>query len=369
LYNGWRNPNHSPFSLCPSTMSSHIPSTRVTSTIYSSDSQPFSPYSLEEESDKPLRTELPPPAPLAEKHKSHGLNFYRSISWILGFRDKYSLLNCFVWGGALVGFCLARSITMNPSGIANNLVPGEWFGFRQPLYKITLFIHIYLTTFGGIFSVLQFFPALRRWKVLLHRLNGYGVLFCLIPGNIVGAIVARRSFGGELNVQSAYYILAIMILYAGLLGIYNVKKDTRRHRKWMLRMVVYFAAAITARLIMLAAREIITVIGTYYSIWRCDEVMNLLSDPTALQNAFPQCVAAGANPSSIWVAVHASTRDGPLYTASSVRAVQGMALWIATLMHMAGVECYIIKTESANQTRLGYVLEPLDFTEDSTMHY
>lgn len=112
---------------------------------------------------------------------------------------------------------------------------------------------------------------------------GYGVLFCLVPGNIVGAISARRSFGGELNVQSAYYILAIMILYSGLLGIYNVKKDTRRHRKWMLRtssllsmgvhlikptqgMVVYFAAAITARLIMLAARQIITVVGTYYSV-------------------------------------------------------------------------------------------------------
>jgi hypothetical protein len=66
--------------------------------------------------------------------------------------------------------------------------------------------------------------------------SGYGVSFCLIVGNISGSIIARRSFGGELNVQSGYYTLGIMVVFAGLMGLYNVKKDTRRHRKWMLRM-------------------------------------------------------------------------------------------------------------------------------------
>ncbi|KAJ6602489.1 hypothetical protein DFH09DRAFT_899752 [Mycena vulgaris] len=199
-------------------------------------------------------------------------------------------------------------------------------------------------------------------------LSGYGVLFCLIVGNICGSIVARRSFGGELNVQSAYYILGIMVVYAALMGIYNVKKDTRRHRRWMLRMVVYFATAISARVIMAAAAQIVSDIGTYYSIWRCDEVLNLLTDPQAVQSSFPQCVAAGVDPTAIWVAVHAST-NGPLYFASSVRATQGMALWIATLLHIVGAEFYIYKTEASNQVRLGFVLEPLDFTEDSTTSY
>jgi len=257
----------------------------------------------------------------------------------------------------------------NPTKIAAQLIPGEWFWFRQPMYKINLFIHIYLTTLGGIGAVLQFIPSIRRRAVILHRLNGYGVLFCLIVGNICGSIIARRSFGGELNVQSAYMILGFMILFTGLMGIYNVKKDTRQHRKWMLRMVVYFAVAITARLIMLAAREIITIIGTYYSIWRCDEIFNLLVDPTVIEASFPQCLAAGVNPSSLWVSVHASTHDGPLYVASSVRATQGMALWIATLIHIVAVEFYINKTESSNQVRLGFALEPLDFAEDSTTSY
>lgn len=60
-------------------------------------------------------------------------------------------------------------------------------------------------------------------------------LVMLIPGNICGSIIARRSFGGEINVQSAFYILGIMTVFAGLMGLYYVKRETRKHRKWMLR--------------------------------------------------------------------------------------------------------------------------------------
>ncbi|KAJ7159836.1 hypothetical protein C8R43DRAFT_1124205 [Mycena crocata] len=348
-------------------MSSPTTSSRIPSALYGPDS--FSPY-IEEE--KRLEApETPRLDPLNSKRRQPRGSVYRSISWILGFREKYSLLNCFIWGGALVGFCLARSITMNPGRAPDLLIPGEWFWFQQPMYKINLFIHIYLTTIGGIGALLQFIPAMRRRKMILHRLNGYGVLTCLILGNICGSIIARRSFGGELNVQSAYYILGIMVVFSGLMGIYNVKKDTRRHRKWMLRMVVYFAVAITARLIMLASREIISQIGTYYSIWRCDEIFDLLGDLQARQELYPQCVAAGVNPAAVWVAVHATTQDNSslLFAASSARAVQGMALWIATLIHIVGVEHYIHKTDSSNQVRLGFVLEPLDYSEDSKTSY
>jgi len=347
------------------------PRSRIVSTLYSQEEQqqPYSPYTIEEEERNenklhPMAMAMAPTEP--PPRASHSLNAYRSISWILGFREPFSLLHCFVWGGALVGFSLARSVTMSPSQLADGqLIPGEWFWFKAPIYKINLLIHIYLTILGGIAVILQFLPAIRRRYMVFHRLNGYGVLFCLIVGNICGSIVGRRSFGGELNVQSAYYILGIMVVYSGLLGIYNVKKDTRRHRKWMLRMVSYFAAVITARLIMIAGAQIVTDIGTYFSIWRCDEVLNLLSDSDALQRDFPRCVAPGVDTAHAWVAVHASNNDGPLHLASAFRAVTGMALWIATLMHMAAVEFYIIMTEQANEIRVGFALEPLDLTEDA----
>ncbi|KAJ7364730.1 hypothetical protein DFH08DRAFT_799044 [Mycena albidolilacea] len=263
---------------------------------------------------------------------------------------------------------------------------GEWFWFNQPTYKVNLFIHIYLSTckspslclpgltraVGGIGAVFQFIPAIRRRKVIVHRLNGYSVLTCLIVGNICGGIVGRRSFGGELNVQSGYYVMGLLVVVAALLGIYYVKKDTRRHRRWMLRMVVYFAATISARLIMLAAARIITIVDTYYSVWRCDEVLNLLTDMETVGDLYPQCAAAGTNAAHIWVAVHSSTHGGPLNYASALRAVHGMALWISTIIHAVAVEFYVRahetnpfsatdRTEATNQVRLDYALEPLDF--------
>ncbi|KAJ7873750.1 hypothetical protein B0H13DRAFT_2348840 [Mycena leptocephala] len=229
---------------------------------------------------------------------------------------------------------------------------------------------------GGIAAVLQFIPAIRRRKIILHRLNGYGVLACLVVGNVSGAIVGRRSFGGELNVQSGYYAMGVMVVVSAIMGIYYVKKDTRRHRKWMLRMVVYFSATISARLIMLSAASIITIIGTYYSVWRCDEVLNLLGKLETVQSSYPQCVATGDDFARAWVAVHSSTDDGlsmACYSTAShyseTSASAGMAIWIAILIHVVVVEFYIHKTEATNQVRLDYALEPLNTAEESSTSY
>ncbi|KAJ7183456.1 hypothetical protein C8R46DRAFT_884571 [Mycena filopes] len=194
---------------------------------------------------------------------------------------------------------------------------------------------------------------------------GYGVLTCLSVGNICGAIVARRSFGGELNVQAGYFVMALMVISAGSMGLVYVKRDTRRHRKWMLRMVVYFGAAITGRLITLAAASIITLVGTYYTVWRCDQLLSLLSDP---QVSFPECVSSTVDPAHIWVAVRASTTGGDLYNASALRASHGMGIWIAILLHVIGAEIYIERTEAANHVRRDYALEPLDFSEDAALN-
>jgi hypothetical protein len=89
--------------------------------------------------------------------------------------------------------------------------------------------------------------------IILHRINGtnkyriqshladplvhsgYFCLFCLVPGNICGSLIAIKSYGGELNVQTTYYLLGIMITISGFIGWWNVKRDTRKHRQWMLR--------------------------------------------------------------------------------------------------------------------------------------
>jgi hypothetical protein len=68
-----------------------------------------------------------------------------------------------------------------------------------------------------------------------NQIIGYFVIITLVIGNVGGGIIARRSLGGEINVQTAYYILAIMTIGALLIGLINARRNTRLHRKWMLR--------------------------------------------------------------------------------------------------------------------------------------
>uniref|UniRef100_A0A0W0EXX4 DUF2306 domain-containing protein n=1 Tax=Moniliophthora roreri TaxID=221103 RepID=A0A0W0EXX4_MONRR len=265
----------------------------------------------------------------------------------------------FVFGGALIGYCLARSLLMDPVKMRALTPPGEFFWFNMRLYRINYILHIYLTILGGIFVGVQFLPMIRRKYILLHRLNGYFVIITLVIGNIGGAIVARRSFGGEINAQSAYYILGIMTIVPLLIGFFFARRNTKLHRKWMLRAVVYFATVISGKLIILAANRIITNIDSFYSLWRCDEILFVLRSVEQLVGQYPQCSTSG-DP-SFHVAVHASLNEGELGYASASRVTHGMALWVAALIHVVGVEAYLRYSEKANYERHNFALEPQDF--------
>lgn len=227
------------------------------------------------------------------------------------------------------------------------------------MYKTCLMIHIYLSIISGIFAVLQFLPAIRRRSVILHRINGYLVLLLLLPATVCGAIIARRTLGGDLDIQSAFYILSILIIFSASMGIINVRR-TRKHRKWMLRTVVLAGVPVTVRLITLAARRIVSNLGSYYALWRCDQLLFVMTDLNAVQQSYPQCTQAGANITNVFAAVHATIKGNKLSSASTLRVTFGMSLWIGIVIHIIGVEIYIRMTESSNRHRRGFVLEPED---------
>jgi hypothetical protein len=95
---------------------------------------PVSPYPASERAGGPMSSTEPPP---------RWQSIYRSASWIVGFREPYSLVlrsyHCMLllavgvnafdvvifFGGALVGFCLARSFMMNPVNVRERTVPGS----------------------------------------------------------------------------------------------------------------------------------------------------------------------------------------------------------------------------------------------------
>ncbi|KAF9258562.1 hypothetical protein L218DRAFT_729626 [Marasmius fiardii PR-910] len=290
------------------------------------------------------------------------MSFYLSLSRMLGFREKLSLILMFIFGGALLGYCLAKSFFMDSKKRMELTTAGELFWFNRAPYKATYIIHIFLSILGGIFVGSQFIPAIRRQFMFFHRINGYFCILTIGLSNIAGAVVARRSFGGELNVQSAYWTLAIMSTLALTLGIWYVRRDTRKHRRWMLKGVVYFAAVITGRLTMMAANAIITLSGEYSVPWRCDELFSVLNDTKQLSRLYPECQTSGntlVNPTRS-VTVHCSVHEGSLGIASCERATHGMGLWVALLLHVVGVEIYLRCTERANYQKMGYVLEPRD---------
>ncbi|KAK0211909.1 hypothetical protein IW262DRAFT_1280250 [Armillaria fumosa] len=208
----------------------------------------------------PLHTEKKP------HRKIPGGSAYFTISNIVGFKQRWSFLIFFIFGGALLGFCLFCARMMNFALMQKYAPPGQWFWYGQKMMKVNYAIHIYTSVFGGIFALFQFLPAIRRRAVIVHRLNGYFVLILLIPSNVCGGIVAYRAFGGEINAQAMYYTLGLVSGGCLVIGYLNVKKETREHRKWMLRGVVIFSVVITGQLITRAARRIVTDIGNYYSV-------------------------------------------------------------------------------------------------------
>jgi hypothetical protein len=78
-------------------MSSHPPSTSITITLSTAEAAEdlYPPYMVEEDTEKaPAESVTPGLDKHSKRRQPRVLTFYRSISWMLGFRDKYSLFNC-----------------------------------------------------------------------------------------------------------------------------------------------------------------------------------------------------------------------------------------------------------------------------------
>ncbi|KAG8993644.1 hypothetical protein FRB94_010495 [Tulasnella sp. JGI-2019a] len=308
----------------------------------------------------PERYQSGPGQPAASERKWPLSNVYWSISGIMGFREKWSLLLFFIFGGALSAYCLARAEFFNWNRLQDLMSTGEWYLYRPEPYKGALIFHIYSSIFAGFWAPWQFIPAIRRQKMHLHRLNGYLTLILLIPSTVAGAVIARRAFGGAVDIQAANYAQGILIVFAAIKGYSHVKTNTRKHRKWMLRTVAYLAASVTAKLTKLIASKIVSDVGSYYTIWTCAEVQFLQSIGKGVPDfaaAYPSCNTDG-DLSKIHLAIHASTVETPVNEGSAIREVSAMVLFVALLIHSLGIEIYIRASESRNQERHGFVLEP-----------
>ncbi|CAE6472477.1 unnamed protein product [Rhizoctonia solani] len=281
-------------------------------------------------------------------------NAFVRVFQALGFKKGYNFVLWVIFGGAMVGFALARYMYLNPSIMLKGIAPGEGYWFQHGIYHAGILIHVATTLTAGVIAVTQFVPLIRYKALIVHRTLGYVALFLLVIGVASAFAIMRRSFGGDLGIQSAVLVLGTMTLVSAVLAWGNIKRlQIDQHRKWMLRTWFYAASIITVRIIMIIIAQIISTIGQYYTIWNCGEVLYALdNNSTQLTEFYPMCTG---DLESIPVPVPAVWTIG-LTVGSTLRASFGPSVWISLVLHAVGVEIYIHLTpgESARLRKVSY---------------
>lgn len=167
----------------------------------------------------------------------------------------------------MVGFCLARFMYLHVPTLAKNIAPGEGYYMLTSKYKPAFLIHLASILPSGILATLQFIPQIRYRALIVHRLCGYISLFLLLVGTGSGFALGRRSFGGDIAVQSVVVLLGTVTLVSAGLAYYNIKRlQIDQHRKWMLRTWFYAGTIITARLLLFITANILSAINQYHSV-------------------------------------------------------------------------------------------------------
>jgi uncharacterized membrane protein len=164
---------------------------------------------------------------------------FRKTYTALGFTKGYNALLWFHLAGAMLGFCLARTPYLAiDSYFRENVAPGEWFYFRQPFYRAGITLHLAVVIPAGVLAAVQFTPVLRHKALILHRINGYAIILLVTLANISGLMVARRAFGGTVEIQMFVGLLALATTVSMVMAWVNIKRlQIARHRAWMLRCV------------------------------------------------------------------------------------------------------------------------------------
>jgi uncharacterized membrane protein len=245
-----------------------------------------------------------------------------------------------IFAGAMVGFSLARLVYLDlPGQFAKGSSPGEWFWYQSGHYRIGITLHLGCILPAGLLLGWQFVPIIRHKAIWLHRINGYIVVTLILVSHAGVLMIARRSFGGDPSLQAGFGLLVLATTWSLALALYNVKRlQIDQHRAWMLRTMFYLGTIITERIIMVIAAQIITMIGSYHTIWSCDELKFVLKDNIQhLEQAYPQCISN----SSANVVVRADFGTQVEEVGASLRITFGMAMWLAIALHAVGVEIYL----------------------------
>ncbi|CAK3872029.1 hypothetical protein CB0940_07210 [Lecanosticta acicola] len=263
----------------------------------------------------------------------------------IGFHKGYNFTLLFIFGGALLGFALARTPYLNVNdNFLPRAAPGEAYWYRQSWYNIGISIHLLCIIPAAILAIVQFIPIIRYRLLLLHRINGYLVVLLLLVSNVGALMIARRAFGGTPASQACIGTLAIGTTTAAILAYINIKRlQIEQHRAWMLRCFFWLGCTVTERIIQIIAVQVISMIGSYYVAIPCQQITGAGGDASRYLSC--QADADG------WAVVHAafSNAQGVEEVAAIFQLTFAMSLWLAFAIHVVGVEVYLHLTKAETE--------------------
>ncbi|ORY16407.1 hypothetical protein BCR34DRAFT_637899 [Clohesyomyces aquaticus] len=269
----------------------------------------------------------------------------------IGFNRSYNLALWFIFSGALFGFTLARFSYLNFRGI---FCPKKSSGGNEcyyylnfPRYHVGIILHLATILPACLLVLFQFTPVIRQKFLLFHRINGYTVLLLFALSTAGALMIARHTFGGGLDTQSAVGFLALLTVGSFIISIINIKRlQIEQHRAWMLRGWFYAGCIITTRIIMIIAAMTISSPpdgGAYYTARPCDQLLFIHKTQNETLTYYPTCESyfngSNSNHEAIVRATMNSTKASEITAALGVSF--GMALWLALAIHAVGVEIYL----------------------------
>ncbi|KAH8681384.1 hypothetical protein BX600DRAFT_543963 [Xylariales sp. PMI_506] len=288
----------------------------------------------------------------------------RKVYNCVGFSKLHNFVLWFALCGALFLFTLSRLPYINIYGVfcAKNgsALPGECFYYLNfSRYNIGILLHLGCILPAALLACIQFAPVIRHKAIFAHRIVGYIVLLLSLLGTIGAFMIARRSFGGGTDLQSAAGTLGIMFLVSLGTALVNIKRmRIEEHRAWMLRAWFYAGSIMTMRIILVIAAVIISVAGEYYMAQPCDKVAFMLETKNETLAAYPACASffSGQNPAQQVLVKANIGGSNSVETVTAFSIVSGMSLWVALAIHAIGIEIYLHLTsaDSGNSRSASY---------------
>ncbi|KAF7509120.1 hypothetical protein GJ744_008347 [Endocarpon pusillum] len=283
------------------------------------------------------------------------VRYTRKVYHGLGFSRGYNFVLFIIFGGAFLGFTLARLQYLNFNGVfckQGGAAPGECYWYTQfPKYKVGILLHLSTILPAAFLAIYQFIPVIRHKCLSFHRINGWTIVVLVLIANAGAIIIAPRTFGGDLSVQTAIGTLVLMTTIGLALAIYNAKRlQIDQHRAWMLRTWFYLGSILTLRIIMISGAAIISSLGRYHFPMECAKLDYMMEDGNSVLAAYPDCISYYNNTDPSKLALVQADLNGSIAEfAAGLNITFGMAMWLALLIHAVGVETYLQLTPRESQ--------------------